>query len=100
MILFISVHCVPGKYLMSECEPCPIGTFKTDSGNAECTPCDDGYTTRVEGAITSVECDIGKLPPMLFVLVLKSWKMKFRFQSLENKGFACFVENEPVGIKK
>ncbi|XP_053383713.1 signal peptide, CUB and EGF-like domain-containing protein 1 [Mercenaria mercenaria] len=53
------LNCVPGKYkLGSKCEVCPVGTYKSDPGNQECTDCADKTTTGdVTGAISSTQCD-------------------------------------------
>jgi hypothetical protein len=57
----ISVNCVQGKYKEGdECVVCKAGTYKSEVGNDECTPCPDGFTTdTVTGATSATQCDTG-----------------------------------------
>lgn len=59
----MACQCFPGYYGLSgskwDCAECPLGTFKSDYGNAaNCLPCKAGTTNSKTGAISSGDCKL------------------------------------------
>jgi hypothetical protein len=49
--------CATGKQpdpSLGACVPCPRGQYSPDG--AVCLPCEEGYTTEAEGAVTGAQC--------------------------------------------
>ena len=43
----------------ASCEPCPIGTYRTQGTHDVCQRCPIEFITPVEGAIASTQCTVG-----------------------------------------
>ena len=69
LTLTIAVDCSIGTYYRTAtetCQWCQIGTYNDMTKQTECTPCEDGKTTELEGSTSINEC-FGEL--YLFVSV-------------------------------
>ncbi|XP_078322461.1 uncharacterized protein LOC144622054 [Crassostrea virginica] len=56
IVSVVEVLCTPGTYFSnsSSCDLCPVNTFKSQSGNFPCSPCENGTVTQTTGS-TSLE---------------------------------------------
>lgn len=72
VIVFINIqyaflyleNCPPGTFGTEDgpCIPCPLRTYQYEQGQVKCIPCDDGFITETEGALSSDECiDMSKI---------------------------------------
>lgn len=62
-------ECADGKQLGMDgnCEPCPLGTFRTKGLHLACERCPDGFTTSRSGATTQGDCSLPICQPGSFL---------------------------------
>ena len=49
-------HMACAEGASAPCMACPLGTYKSNSSRAACTPCEPGYSTLQSGSVRQQEC--------------------------------------------
>lgn len=92
------VPCAPGSFFRDEeCALCPVGSYSSRAGTAECSPCSPGYTTTGPGATALTDCKASCEPGRFYSLASRRCEdCGHGFYQAEAGSFRC----EPCGVGK